>query len=191
MATTESHEREWKQEIEHGHENFDRGNLTTRRQRRIFASFGRHGQIRAQVRLAEHLGQRSRASTVAGTMASLPSQDEQPTPQERTLDRLGLTLEVKQSVERKWQALSQQGVQISVYTSGKDAYECRLSHASGDDILFQTPMSCTTHWEKRFFVHSSQNKKEARLEAKMYVLTEIQTLRVSSSSRGRPVADFF
>jgi hypothetical protein len=113
-----------------------------------------------------------------------PPQGEQSVPREaRTLDRLSLTLEEKQLVERKWQALAQQGVQIEVDTSGSDGltFQCRLWHKTAGELLFQTPLSCTFRWEKRFFVHSSQNKKEAKLEAKIYVFQHIQTLRISSS----------
>ena len=77
----------------------------------------------------------------------------------------------------------QQGVQIGVDTSGSDGltFQCRLWHKTAGELLFQTPLSCTFRWEKRFFVHSSQNKKEAKLEAKIYVFQHIQTLRISSS----------
>ena len=43
-------------------------------------------------------------------------------------------------------------------------FQCRLWHKTAGELLFQTPLSCTFRWEKRFFVHSSQNKKEAKLE---------------------------
>jgi hypothetical protein len=125
------------------------------------------------------------------TMASLPSENVQSVPQqEKTLKNLGLTLEAKQSVERQWQMLSNAGVQIEVFPSGADSYKCYLVHKDAGDILFQTPWCTTSRWEKSFFVHSSHNTKEAKLEAKMYVLQHIETLRVSTSEIGRPVADF-
>lgn len=92
-------------------------------------------------------------------------------------------------MESQWQALAQKGVNIEVYTRGRDSYECRLYLPSGDEILFQDGSSTTVRWEKRFFVHVAQNKKEAKLEAKMYVLAHIKVLRVSSSTVQMNIAD--
>ena len=86
----------------------------------------------------------------------------------------------RKNAEQMWQALAQTGVSfdLSNFSQNKSSCRIQLVYRDGTEFMLQTHDACSTHWDRYFYVFDARNKKEAMLQAKIYVLENVATMRL-------------
>lgn len=109
---------------------------------------------------------------------------------EKQLERLGLTKPEKDEYDRKWQGPAQTGMQIDPYdVLPQNQYtKVLLVHSSGEQFFFQEYGAPTLYWAKEFYVQGAQNRKDAILLAKIYVINNIDRVRLSGRTKEFTIA---
>ena len=98
-------------------------------------------------------------------------------------DHAGLSDQEKAAIELEWQSLAQQGVQMVVDTkSPADTMHCVHLYLRGQEAFFQYHDGPSMHWERELYVGGANNKKKARLLAKMEILASVSRVKIAGTN---------
>ena len=98
-------------------------------------------------------------------------------------DHVSLSRQEKAAIELEWQPLAQSGVQMVVATkSPADTMHCVYLYIHGQEAFFQYHDSPSMNWERELYVSGANNKKEARLLAKMEILASVSQVRIAGGT---------